>query len=145
MFAIVEYPGTFSLLIIKYNSASPCLRCDVTSRTTFYRRYTIKCYNPKLTFNRVYKIICEYETCYPGTCNSKRSNRPSKPMKMTFLLFCVIILNDTRFFSTSFAVHCCLFWCVGVPQSFFTAHNECGTKILVLGITQVKLQSSTLR
>ena len=39
-------------------------------------------------------------------------------MKMTFLLFCVIILNDTRFFSTSFAVHCCLVWCVGVPQSF---------------------------
>ena len=59
-----------------------------------------------------------------------RSNRPSKPMKMTFLLFCVIILNDTRFFSTSFAVHCCLVWCVGVPQSFFTVHNECGTKIL---------------
>ena len=46
-------------------------------------------------------------------------------MKMTFLLFCVIILNDTRFFSTSFAVHCCLIWCVGVPQSFFTVHNEC--------------------
>ena len=44
---------------------------------------------------------------------------------MTFLLFCVIILNDTRFFSTSFAVHCCLVWCVGVPQSFFTVHNEC--------------------
>ncbi len=39
-------------------------------------------------------------------------------MKMTFLLFCVIILNDTRFFSTSFVVHCCLVWCVGVPQSF---------------------------
>jgi hypothetical protein len=53
-------------------------------------------------------------------------------MKMTFLLFCVIILNDTctRFFSTSFVVHCCLVWCVGVPQSFFTVHNECGTKIL---------------
>ena len=46
-------------------------------------------------------------------------------MKMTFLLFCVIILNDTRFFSTSFAFHCCLVWCVGVPQSFFTVHNEC--------------------
>ena len=59
-----------------------------------------------------------------------KSNWPSKPMKMTFLLFCVIILNDTRFFSTSFAVHCCLVWCVGVPQSFFTVHNECGTKIL---------------
>ena len=40
-------------------------------------------------------------------------------------IFCVIILNDTRFFSTSFAVHCCLVWCVGVPQSFFTVHNEC--------------------
>ena len=40
---------------------------------------------------------------------------------------CVIILNDTRFFSTSFAVHCCLVWCVGVPQSFFTVHNECGS------------------
>ena len=39
-------------------------------------------------------------------------------MKMTFLLFCVVILNDTRFFSTSFAVHCCLVWWVGVPQSF---------------------------
>ena len=51
-------------------------------------------------------------------------------MKMTFLLFCVIILNDTRFFSTSFVVHCCLVWCVGVPQSFFTVHNECGTKNL---------------
>ena len=37
----------------------------------------------------------------------------------------VIILNDTRFFSTSFAVQCCLVWCVGVPQSFFTVHNEC--------------------
>ena len=48
-------------------------------------------------------------------------------MKMTFLLFCVVIFNDTRFFSTYFAVHCCLVWCVGVPQSFFTVHNECGS------------------
>ena len=56
-----------------------------------------------------------------------RSNWPSKPMKMTFLLFCVVIFNDTRFFSTYFAVHCCLVWCVGVPQSFFTVHNECGS------------------
>ena len=47
-----------------------------------------------------------------------RSNRPSKPLKMTSILFCVIILNDTRFFSASFAVHCCLIWCAGVPQSF---------------------------
>ena len=54
-----------------------------------------------------------------------RSNWASKPMKMTFLLFCVVIFNDTRFFSTYFAVHCCLVWCVGVPQSFFTVHNEC--------------------
>ena len=60
-----------------------------------------------------------------NSCVLLRSNWPSKPMKMTFLLFCVIILNDTRFFSTSFAVHCCLIWCVGVPQSFFTVHNEC--------------------
>ena len=48
-------------------------------------------------------------------------------MKMTFLLGCVVIFNDTRFFSTYFAVHCCLVWCVGVPQSFFTVHNECGS------------------
>ena len=53
-------------------------------------------------------------------------------MKMTFLLFCVIILNDTRFFLTSFAVHCCLVWCVGVPQSFFTVHIVSGST------TQVK-------
>ena len=56
-----------------------------------------------------------------------RSIWPSKPMKMTFLLFCVVIFNDTRFFLTYFAVHCCLVWCVGVPQSFFTVHNECGS------------------
>ena len=59
-----------------------------------------------------------------------RSNWPSKPMKMTFLLFYVVIFNDTRFFSTYFAVHCCLVWCVGVPQSFFTVHNECGSTFL---------------
>ena len=67
----------------------------------------IKCYNPKLTFSTT---ICEYETCYPGTCNSKRSNRPSKPMKMTFLqLFCSLMY---------FTVYCCLVWRVEVPQSF---------------------------
>ena len=38
-----------------------------------------------------------------------------------------MILNDTRFFSTSFAVHCWLVWCVGLPQSFFTVHDECGS------------------
>ena len=42
-----------------------------------------------------------------------------------YIVLRVIILNDTRFFSTSFAVYCCLIWCVGVPQSFFTVHNEC--------------------
>ena len=63
-------------------------------------------------------------------------------MKMTFLLFCVIILNDTRFFSTSFAVHCCLVWCVGVPQSFFTVHNECGHQDL--GTTKSKKISAEI-
>jgi hypothetical protein len=57
-------------------------------------------------------------------------------MKMTFLLFCVIILNDTRFFSTSFAVHCCLVWCVGVPQSFL--RSIMNVNHIPYGFTQVK-------
>jgi len=49
------------------------------------------------------------------------------------LLFCVIstISNDTRFFSTSFAVHCCLVWCVGVPQSFLRSITNVISKPLL--------------
>ena len=71
-----------------------------------------------------------------------RSNWPSKPMKMTFLLFCVVIFNDTRFFSTYFAVHCCLVWCVGVPQSFFTVHNECDSNSRFLNTESRKTNSN---
>ena len=61
-------------------------------------------------------------------------------MKMTFLLFCVIILNDTRFFSTSFAVHCCLVWCVGVPQSFLRSiTNVISKPLLKFSLSQLHM------
>ena len=43
---------------------------------------------------------------------------------------CVVIFNDTRFFSASFTVHCCLVWCVGAPRSFFAVPNECDSRYL---------------
>ena len=80
-----------------------------------------KCYNPKLTFST---IIREYETCEFSCFFLDFWSRFEVELAIKTdendifivlcFVFCVIILNDTRFFSTSFAVHYCLVWCVEV-------------------------------
>ena len=44
----------------------------------------------------------------------------------------------------SFAVHCCLVWCVGVPQSFFTVHIvSCGSDSRYLNHSKSKKKIET--